>query len=103
MTTHPDFETVDRDGQQVWLHKTLPIWIVYYEPIEDSQSFRYAFWQPYRAVAPVKPGQRPWAVNNVKIGKEGGCRSLEAAFELATTHALNPEAAWPFPKKRSTA
>jgi hypothetical protein len=82
---HADFVEVDRNGQKVWLHKTRPVWIVYYEAIDGSQSFRYAFWQPYKAIAPVPRGRMPWTINNVKIGKEGACRSLEAAFELATS------------------
>jgi hypothetical protein len=104
--SHPDFTKVDRGGETVWLHKTRPVWIVYYEAIENSHSFRYAFWQPYKAIGKVPHGRMPWTVNNEKIGREGACKSLEDAFSLASLAAAempnpahNPEAAWPFPKK----
>ena len=77
------FTAVKRNGETIWVHKTAPVWVVHYEAIEDSQSFRYEFWQPYRAIEPLKRGREVWAHNNKRIGKEGEFKSLAAALKAA--------------------
>ena len=87
------FTQVDRGGFPVWVHKTAPVWICHYEAIEDSQSFRHEFYQPYVPVEKLKPGRAVWAHNNKRVGKEGAFRTLEAAMQAAVEAVAQKEAA----------
>lgn len=95
---------VKRGGETIWVHESAPVWVVHYEPIEDSQSFRHEFYQPYIAIEAVKKGREVWAHNNKRIGKEGEFKTLADSLAAAETAvaALNPAAAWPFPKGRKS-
>lgn len=52
---------VDRGGETIWVHRDAPVWVVHYEAIEDSQSFRHAFYQPL--------GNRSERVHQVERGR----------------------------------
>lgn len=77
------FNEVERNGETIWVHKTAPVWIVHYSAIEDSQSFRHAFYQPYVATVPLKKGRMVWAHDNKRVGNEGAFRTLEDAMRAA--------------------
>lgn len=75
------FDAVERNGETIWVHKTAPVWVVHYSAIEDSQSFRREFWQPYRAIEAIRKGRQVWTANNKRVGKEGEFLTLEAALQ----------------------
>lgn len=87
------FAPVERGGETIWVHKSCPVWIVHYDAIEDSQSFRHEFFQPYIAIEPLKRGRQVWAHNNKRVGKEAAFRTLDEAMFAALEAVSQKEAA----------
>jgi hypothetical protein len=75
------FRQIERNGESIWMHTSLPVWIVRYDAID---GVRAEFYKPYRAVAPVPKGRNPWTVDNRRIGTERGFASLAEAVEAAS-------------------
>lgn len=80
------YKPVKRNGENVWVHRTAPVWIVQYEAIEGSRGFQREFWQPYRAIGKVERGAAVWSANNKRIGDEAEFRSLDAAMQAARAY-----------------
>lgn len=54
-------------------------WVVFYPA--TSKSIEY--WQAYKAIKKTKEPMKPWCVDNRRIGKEDGFKSLEDAVAAA--------------------
>lgn len=77
------FQTIKRNGQQVLLHNTRPLWVVQYECNDGANWF-----QAYRAVRPVPKGRAPWTVDNRRIGDiDRGFSSADEAMAAAERYA----------------
>ena len=73
------FTKEQRQGREVWRHKSKPHWIVHY----PSTKVRGAHYQAYRAVEKVPQGHGPWTVDNRRMGGDDGFESLESAMQAA--------------------
>lgn len=79
--THPEFDIFERESGKVWLHKSKPVWIVFYDAIEGLRLSRY---EAYRSVNRVPKGREPWSVDNKALSPhKDGFRTIEEAFAAA--------------------
>jgi hypothetical protein len=75
------FRQIERNGESIWMHASLPVFIVRYDAIP---GVRVEFYRAYRAIANVPKGRAPWTVDNDRIGTERGFATLAEAVEAAS-------------------
>jgi hypothetical protein len=81
MSAADNFEQVERNFQTIWMHKTKPRWIVYFDC--KYTPTRTPFYNVYEVIGSQKKGLPYWANNNVLFGSKDGYPSLEEAMEAA--------------------
>lgn len=88
------FREVERNGSIIWVHESVPVWVVHYPeiPAGNGLAATMEFWQPYRAVVKLRRGAEVWAHDNKRVGAEGAFRSLLDALEAAAAAAVEYEA-----------
>lgn len=61
----------------VWVHKSLPVWVVLYEAMPGRHKTHY---RAYRCIDKVPKGRELWTVDNRSVGPQDGFQSLTAAM-----------------------
>ena len=75
-----NFNIVDRGCGSIWVHKSKPSWVVFYNETNDSRSF-YQAYTVMDYCLPVPKYRNCWSLDNRRIGNEKtGFASLDAAF-----------------------
>ena len=88
MTIESHFTKMDRNYEIVWLHKTKPTWVTFYE---NSTHPVLSFYQAYKAIEKIPDGRLPWTVDHCRMGPlNNGFRTLEEAMTAADGFAPWP-------------
>lgn len=73
-----NFDVVQRPHGKCWMHKTKPMWIVYY-PLAKQKPYRAYRVKGYEL--PVPSGRAPWTLDNTYVGNAPGYETLEEAMQ----------------------